>query len=165
MLLCAKILGRRTTWCAKVVSCALLPLAACQPPDNAGTQIAEVQLALACQPTNQYCSLHVADSATEHPITGRWRIESDEIRPEHPLAFSLELDTPLAIHQASATVQGVDMAMGVLPLFVDHIESNRIYGRLLLPACSSNKMAWRVEFRITTEQGTALLSHSFYADK
>ncbi len=162
MLLCAKILGRRTTWCAKVVSCALLLLAACQPAERIGTQLA-VEHGTACQPSNQYCALQLAEATNGLAIHGRWRIDSASIRAEQPLAFTLELDNSVVIEQATATVRGVAMNMGVLPLFIDRIDGNHLYGRLLLPACSSNKMAWRAEFRITTAQGSSVLSHEFYA--
>lgn len=164
MLLCAKILGRRTTWCAKVVSCALLLLAACQPADNSGTQIADAQLAAACRPSNQYCALQMVEPGSGQSLAGRWRIDGTSIRAEQPLAFTLELDKTVVIEQATATVRGVTMNMGVLPLFVDRIDGNHLYGRLLLPACSSNNMAWRAEFRITTAEGNVVLSHEFYAD-
>lgn len=159
MLLFAKILGRRTTWCAKVVSCALWLLVACQPADNSGTQITGV-----CQPSNQYCALHTAETGAGQSVSGRWRIDSASIRVEQPLAFTLELDHGVAIERATATVRGVAMNMGVLPLFVDRIDGNHLHGRLLLPACSSNKMAWRAEFHIATAQGSVVLSQEFYAD-
>lgn len=163
MLLCAKILGRRTTWCAKVVSCALWLLAACQPADNASPLITDAATAT-CQPNNHDCLLQLQPSAAP-AISGHWRIDSAQIRAEQPLPFTLELANDLAIEQASATVRGVSMNMGVLPVFIDRIEANRIHGRLLLPACSSNNMIWRAEFRLTTAQGSALLSHTFHAEQ
>ncbi len=160
MLLHAKILGRRTRWCAKVAGCALLPLAACQPADTSSSTTEAHQAAI-CQPSNRDCALA---RAQELAIDGRWWIESDKIRAEQPLRFTVTLDSDVQIEQASATVRGVKMNMGILPLFIDQISGNQLHGRLLLPACSSN-MLWRAEFQISTTTGSTVLSQEFYAER
>ncbi len=111
-----------------------------------------------CQPAAQWCPLSDASSGERG---GRWRIESRALVSEQELQFVVEVNQPVTT--ASGTVSGINMAMGTMPLFIDRIAGSRIEGRMLLPACSSDRMRWQAQLTIEPVNGSTaiLLSPTF----
>ncbi len=111
-----------------------------------------------CQPAAQWCTLNGASS---DGLSGRWRIESSALVIEQELQFVVEVNQPVTT--ASGTVAGINMAMGTMPLFIDRIVGSRIEGRMLLPACSSDRMRWQAQLTIEPVNGSTaiLLSPTF----
>lgn len=121
-------------------------LTACgQPPASEADQTF-------CQPAARWCDL--VDVATGQRL-GRWQVVEAALQSEQELHFIVELD-----HQPAAGVRGqvagVNMAMGSMPMFIDASAGNRIEGRLLLPACTSEPMHWNAQLNVETDNGAAL---------
>lgn len=111
-----------------------------------------------CQPAAQWCSLSGASSSG---LGGRWRIESSALVIEQELQFVVEVNQP--VKTVSGTISGINMAMGTMPLFIDRIAGSHIEGRMLLPACTNERMRWQAQLTIESTNGSnaTLLSPTF----
>ncbi|QYJ87877.1 hypothetical protein K0I73_09470 [Shewanella mesophila] len=81
---------------------------------------------------------------------------------EKPL--DVYLDFSKSVGDLSVRVEGRDMFMGVIPVFLNQTTENRYQGNLIYGSCSSNYMVWRmfVSFSLDGQSQTVLFD--FLAD-
>ncbi len=90
------------------------------------------------------------------------RISPENTPSEKPLSVTLTSTEPLT--NLAVRVEGRDMFMGVIPLFLDETSKNTYQGTLIYGSCSSNYMVWRLIASFDLNGENSVVMYDFLAD-
>lgn len=81
---------------------------------------------------------------------------------ESPIDLSIQFSTPVT--DVKMTVEGRDMFMGIIPVFLQNTSSQSFDAQLIYGSCSSNYMVWRANVSFEYEGITRSVWFDFLAD-
>lgn len=115
-----------------------------------------------CSPAAMSCPMQLSPAASAPRIT--WAIDANPLVAEQAMAFTIEI-AGAQPEQVTATLHGIDMNMGTIPVFIDQINGQRVLGRIIVPACSREEMRWQADFLVTTRSQTFTASGQFQVSR
>ncbi|WP_434931871.1 hypothetical protein ACRWQM_08620 [Shewanella sp. HL-SH5] len=81
---------------------------------------------------------------------------------ESPIDLSIQFSTPVT--DVKMTVEGRDMFMGIIPVFLQKTNSQSFDAQLIYGSCSSNYMVWRANVSFEHEGISRSVWFDFLAD-
>lgn len=92
-----------------------------------------------CVINSNSCEIQTADTTLQV-------ILDTKPAPEEQINFTL--NTPSAFHVQDIQLEGDDMYMGRVPVFIKSNEGNSIKGWFMLGSCSQSHMRWRMVIKV-----------------